>query len=243
MSTQSKRFGKPEIILAAVLLVLSLGALLVITNESLAAWNLRLFNTWTSWAVTYGYLGAFLTALVGNLTVVIIFPYTILIFFLATTGLNPWLLGLVTGLGAELGELSGFFLGRIGAGAVERRRPQEYAALKSLIERRPAFIPVLLFVFSLTPMPDDVLFIPLGMLRYPTWKLIVPSLLGKICAGLIIALSGRTLETALETAAIRQAWLYQFGALALLAILMYAIAKVPWNSMLRRLIGPTSTKT
>jgi len=234
------RFGRAEAILAGALAILGLGAYFVITQPAFAEWNVRIFEAWTEWAIRFGYFGAFLTALIGNLTVVIIFPYTLLVFFLATTGLDPFWLGLLTGVGAELGELSGFLLGRIGAGAIERRRPREYFALKRIVEHRPAVVPVLLFVFSLTPMPDDVLFIPLGLLRYPTWKLIVPSLLGKIGAGMIIAYTGSAVQSSLTVASAQTSLVYQFGTLGLLAALMYAVAKIPWQRVLDRMLATTS---
>ncbi|MCP4761373.1 MAG: hypothetical protein GY870_06300 [archaeon] len=31
----------------------------------------------------------------------------------------------------------------------------------------------------MTPLPDDVLFVPLGLMKYPFWKCIIPGWLGK----------------------------------------------------------------
>ncbi|MFX0133005.1 MAG: hypothetical protein ACFFDN_05095, partial [Candidatus Hodarchaeota archaeon] len=39
--------------------------------------------------------------------------------------------------------------------------------------------PLYIFLFALTPLPDDILFLPLGMIKYPFWKCIVPGWLGK----------------------------------------------------------------
>jgi hypothetical protein len=35
------------------------------------------------------------------------------------------------------------------------------------------------FLFALTPLPDDILFLPLGMMKYSFWKCIIPGWLGK----------------------------------------------------------------
>lgn len=234
--TPRSKFGGSEIILLSVLALIGAVGWLAYSNQSFAEWNIRIFNAWTSWAEHFGYLGAFLTALIGNLTVVIVFPYTLLVFFLATTGLDPVILGVLTGVGALLGELSGYFIGRWGARAVQRRKPDEYDALRRIVEQRPKIVPVLLFVFSLTPMPDDVLFIPLGMLRYPFWRLAISALLGKIGAGLIIAYSGMSLQTALTPENVRSALMYQFGTLVLLVLMFYGIAKVPWTRAMNRLL-------
>ncbi|MBI4092646.1 MAG: VTT domain-containing protein [Candidatus Kerfeldbacteria bacterium] len=232
----SRRFGTAELVLVVAMTAILVGGILILTNSTLAEWNVRLFRAWTDWAVRYGYFGAFITALIGNLTIVVVFPYTILVFFLATSGLNPLVLGTLTGIGAELGELSGYFLGRAGAGAIHRHRPKEYTALQRLIHHRPKVVPALLFLFSMTPMPDDILFIPLGILRYSVWKLIVPSTLGKITAGLIIVFFGRSIQTAASASSVRSVVLYQLGTLLALTILMYAIAKVPWSRVVERFL-------
>ena len=53
------------------------------------------------------------------------------------------------------------------------------------------FGPIVIFVFSLTPLPDDLLFIPLGIMRYSLLRAFIPALLGKFVSNLIIAYSGR----------------------------------------------------
>jgi hypothetical protein len=40
-------------------------------------------------------------------------------------------------------------------------------------------VPIYVFLFALTPLPDDILFLPLGMLKYPFWKCIIPAWFGK----------------------------------------------------------------
>ena len=39
--------------------------------------------------------------------------------------------------------------------------------------------PAAIFFFALTPLPDDLLFIPLGVMRYPFLKAFIPALFGK----------------------------------------------------------------
>jgi membrane protein DedA with SNARE-associated domain len=55
------------------------------------------------------------------------------------------------------------------------------------------FGPILIFVFALTPLPDDLLFIPLGVMRYKIVNAFIPALLGKFFSNLIIAYAGRFL--------------------------------------------------
>ncbi len=42
-------------------------------------------------------------------------------------------------------------------------------------------------------MPGDLIFIPLGMMRYSVTKAVIPAFIGKFCMYLIVALAGRFL--------------------------------------------------
>lgn len=233
------RFGRAEWVTLSILLALTLLVVGISTIPSIAHWYNWLNSLWTNWAIDYGYLGAFLAALVGNLTIIFIFPYTIVTFFLATTGgLNLFWLGVLTGVGAFLGELLGYIIGRWGSKKFQQAKPEEYDALERIVNYRPGFVQWLLFIFSLLPLPDDVLFIPLGMLRYPIWKLTWPSLLGKIGAGLIIAYSASITARWIGQTDITSpgAVLSQLGGLSALVLVMYAIFKLDWKKMMHRLL-------
>ncbi|GEM_PF-413352 len=233
------RFGRAERVTIGILVGLTVLVVGISTIPAIADWYNRLNKVWTDWAIAYGYFGGFLAALVGNLTVIIIFPYTIVTFFLATTGgLDPFVLGVLTGVGAFLGELSGYSIGRWGSKKFQQAKPEEYDALERIVNHRPIFVQWLLFLFSLLPLPDDILFIPLGMLRYPLWKLTWPSLLGKIGAGLIITYSGSWLIRFVSTADATspEAIMSQLGGLFTLTLTMYALFKLDWTKMMHRLL-------
>lgn len=231
-------FGRPEKAILLTLLIL-VGLVIAISTVPLVADGYeRLTKVWTDWAIRFGYLGAFLIALVGNLTIIIVFPYTIAIVFLATTGLNPFILGMATGIGAFCGELSGYILGRWGSTSFKRAKPEQYDALERILDYRPRFVQWLLYLFSALPLPDDVLFIPLGMLRYSLWKLTWPAVLGKCTAGLIVAYTGSYALRPLVTDS-PLSWgsiLGQLGSLVATALVIYAIFKVDWTQTMHKLL-------
>lgn len=238
------RFGRAEWVTIAVLIALTILVVGISTIPQIADWYERINTTWTNWAIAYGYFGAFLSALIGNLTIIFVFPYTIITFFLATQGLDPILLGVLTGVGAFLGELSGYIIGRWGSKKFQAAKPEAYDALERIVDYRPKFVQWLLFLFSLLPLPDDVLFIPLGMLRYPVWKLTWPSVLGKIGAALVITYAGNFAIKYLDGASATspQSILGQLGSLFTLTLAMYAMFKMDWTKMMHRLLdGHPST--
>jgi membrane protein YqaA with SNARE-associated domain len=123
----------------------------------------------------WGYPGAFLIMLVNNATV---FLPALGHAFLAAAAqsLNPLLLGTVGGVGAALGELTGYALGRSGHRVLART-----PLVRRLLRLRRRGLGPALFIFALTPLPFDVAGVIAGSMRYPIWRF-----LGWVCAGKIL---------------------------------------------------------
>lgn len=230
-----RRFGGPEQFLVIGLVsVAALSAVILSRPDFVAALNHWLEGAQGA-AVRYGFLGVFLSMIVGNLTIAIVFPVTVVPFVVAAAGANPILVGLASGLGALIGEFSGYGLGRLGSKHVANRYPEAHAMLKEIAARRPRAIPVLLFLFSLLPLPDDVLFIPLGLIRYPWWKIALPAGLGKIIAGWFIAYGGAVSANLVADRTLSRLDLsLQLGFLASLIVFSFLLMRIPWVNVLRR---------
>lgn len=86
------------------------------------------------------------------------------------------------GLGSALGELTGY---GVGYGTKKLAEERDSTLLTNvngfgkLILENKKRTPFYIFIFALTPLPDDILFLPLGMIKYPFWKCIIPGWLGK----------------------------------------------------------------
>ena len=67
------------------------------------------------WAETtvgaWGYLGLFVINLIGSATIIFPVPAFVVVFAMGAV-LNPWLVGIVSGAGCALGELTGYAIGR-----------------------------------------------------------------------------------------------------------------------------------
>lgn len=135
----------------------------------------------------FGYLGFFLIAFIGAVSIFIPVPYTVVIFMLGGS-FDPVLIALTAGSGAALGEFSSYILGAYGAKMVseQRRRKMEF-----MVKVFNKWGPLAVFIFALTPLPDDLLFIPLGMMRYSIPKAFVSAFVGKVAMNFIVAYSGR----------------------------------------------------
>lgn len=139
-------------------------------------------------AVQFSYFGVFFVSVIGTLAIVVPIPYTLVIFWLGQAGWDPLLLALSGGLGSTIGELAGYLLGYYGRRfvSIDRQRKMDY-----LLQIFGKYSPVAVFLFALTPLPDDLLFIPLGLLRYNVLKAFIPAFFGKLIMVYLVAYFGK----------------------------------------------------
>jgi membrane protein YqaA with SNARE-associated domain len=133
----------------------------------------------------YGYLGAFLVSIISCATIVVPVPGLIIVFTLGAL-LNPWLVGLVSGIGGTLGELTGYLLGYSGGAAVKNMKL--YRRLEGWMKRWGG---ITILVLAAIPNPVfDVAGMVSGALRYPVWKFCLYGGIGRIIKHTAVALAG-----------------------------------------------------
>ena len=182
---------------------------------------------------TYGYAGAFLISIFGNFTIFFPVPFTITIYAFGAT-LNPLLLGLTCGLGSTIGEFSAYLVGMGGRKVIEGRYGERLESAKLLIERYGMAI---IFLFALLPLPDDVILIPLGMMRYDLKKALIAAFLGKVAMCTIVAYAGRFSYTFVRDIFESGGIVGGIGSVVLLAIVLIAMMRIDWT----RFIEPPSS--
>ena len=195
--------------------------------------------SWMEWfARTYGYLGAFLVSIFGTLTIVFPIPYTVTIYILGSM-LNPILLGLVCGAGSVIGEMSAYLVGLGGKKLLEKRYGERLDAAKRLFERFGALI---IFLFALLPLPDDLILIPLGMMGYSLKTVLIACFLGKVAMGIIVAAGGRLSYKAVSIIFGGGGVWTTVATAVLLAVFVYATLKIDWVGYLNKFLKPKSEK-
>lgn len=238
------KFGKAELGVLTILLILFALGVAITSVPLVATIYGRLTNTWTHLALHYGYAGAFGAALIGSTSATVFFPYTVIVFFLATQGLSPFWLGILMGLGAGIGQMFGYFIGRWGSGWFHRQKPETYDAMERILHQRPGLITLFLVIFGSTPLPDDLIMIPLGMLQYPWWKAWLPSTIGKIFAGWFVTYSSFFISRSFDTglAASASGLVTQFITVAGIAVVAYVMFRLDWTKIMHSLLDNGSTK-
>lgn len=134
----------------------------------------------------YGYWGIFLISLLGNATVIFPAP-SFAIVFLVGGSLHPLAVGIAAGVGAAMGEMTGYLAGIGGRAIIENR--QLYQRFSEWMQKYG-----MLAVFVLAAIPNpffDVGGMVAGALRMPAWKFLLAAALGKSIRFCLLALSGR----------------------------------------------------
>lgn len=184
---------------------------------------------------SYGYLGAFLSSFLSHLVPFLSLPYLAVVWLLSSTvpGLSPWLVGLSSGLGAGLGKLSSYLIGRGGAYIVGEERRRQLEALRGLVGD---YAGLAAFLASATPIPDDVVLIPVGMVRYPLWRYLAATLAGKVALCTSVALFASKFGEALRwLVGVEGGWASVAASVAIMLSFSYLILRIDWLAVAEEL--------
>lgn len=133
----------------------------------------------------FGYLGVFVISIILNATLVL--PAGNFIIIAALGGVLPsaTLVGLIGGLGAAIGEITGYAAGYSGREIISRR--QVYYRLEKWVKKWGALT---IFLLSAAPIVFDIVGLAAGALRFPFWKFFIATWLGRSILYLVIAWAG-----------------------------------------------------
>jgi membrane protein YqaA with SNARE-associated domain len=144
----------------------------------------------------YGSLGILVSAFASNL--IPGFPAIYLTLVLSYAAANEGdklalaIAVIAGGLGAGLGKFVEFYISDVLSGRIKRlRRKRE--SLMYLLKRTKWEVAFLVFLFAALPLPDDVLYIPLGAAGFSKAVFIVSVVLGKIVLTALAAGAGALL--------------------------------------------------
>jgi membrane protein DedA with SNARE-associated domain len=145
-------------------------------------------------SLRYGYFGVFFTSLLGAVSLFIPIPDTSTLFALAGLKIDgswvfdPLIIAAVATIGAGIGQFSGYIVGVRSKMFLTGKYKKNADFLARAFKK---FGSVGIFAFALTPLPDDLMFVPLGMARYNPVKAFVPSLAGNFFLSLLIVFASR----------------------------------------------------
>jgi membrane protein YqaA with SNARE-associated domain len=176
----------------------------------------------------YGYMGAFFISTFGNFTVFFPVPFVLTIYAFGAT-LNPLMLGLVCGLGSTVGEFSAYLIGMGGRRVLHDRYSKQLDTAKKLVEKYGVAI---IFLFALLPLPDDLILIPLGMMKFDIKRAIAAMFAGKFLMCTAVAYAGRYSYTIIRDVFASSGWLGGVLSTGLMIVFIYAMLKVDWSKFI-----------
>ncbi len=173
------------------LVTILLLAAVVIATILLMMTGIRGIHALARALINLGYIGAFLSGLLGTSSLMIsFFPPQIIVFLMSAPGLgfNPLIVGISAGLGAGIGQYLHYYVGAGGRFLVSEKRRRSMEKWKAKINR---YGPLLIFLFAVTPLtPDDLIWIPLGLMKYPKAKALISAIAGKTVMLIVCAYGG-----------------------------------------------------
>ena len=134
---------------------------------------------------TYGYFGVFTVEAIANATILFPIPGA-LVTMASAIFLNPIAVGIFGGLGAAVGELTGYLVGLGGRKLIEEKI--EFVSIRKIYAKYGLWT---IFVFAAIPFPFDIIGIVCGILRLPPMIFFTLTACGKIVSRLMLAAAGK----------------------------------------------------
>jgi len=117
-----------------------------------------------------------------------VFPIRLAILIpLAATAVSPLVVAVVAAVGASLGTIPLYLLGRLWPRHPPSRRPRRWLKIWLWLERH-LFLAIV--IFALFPLPDQVVSSLSGWQRYPLSRMLIAFFLGRLPYFLLLALAG-----------------------------------------------------
>jgi membrane protein YqaA with SNARE-associated domain len=183
-----------------------------------------------------GLLITFVICLIGNL-IPFPTPYTFVVCFSAAPFLSlkiyvPLLIALIASLGCLIGELGGYFVGRGVSQLIKEEQRIKLSPYQQILLEHPRLAPFLIFIAALTPLNDDFITVPLGLLKYSLRNTIFWCWLGKF--GLMLIFGYNLLNICSFLGG--ESWILSIITLYLIILLIYLLLKVDLLKFFNRIL-------
>ena len=186
----------------------------------------------------FGYLGILLISFVGSIVVFVPVPYfPVLITAAFNPNLNPTLISLSSAIGAVIAKLIIFYASYYGRNILSPKIKGKMVPLQRLLGRYGG---IGAFVAAVSPIPDDIVYIPLGLAKYSPWKFAIATFLGKFIFNEILVLGaiyfGKPFVNNLmsNSTSLDSLIGITIASIAVLGIIVYFTLKIDWAKIIGR---------
>jgi len=144
----------------------------------------------------------------------------------------PIIVAFIASLGCMIGEIGGYLVGRGASALISEERSQNLKKYQLFLIEHPKTAPFLIFIFGLTPLNDDFITIPLGIIKYSFLKTIFWCWLGKL--GLMLFFSYNLLNICSLLGG--ESWILSIASLYLIIIVMYILIRIDLLSFFKSFV-------
>jgi membrane protein YqaA with SNARE-associated domain len=218
------------LVLFCALTIISLDFLINTSHQELIE-NLSKYEQFQN--LTTGLLITFWVCVIGNL-LPFPTPYTWVVCYSSLPFIRqniyiPFLIGFVASLGCLVGEIGGYLIGRSGAKIISEEKINSLIPIQEYLINHPKLAPILIFLAALTPLPDDLIVVPLGLIKYNPKKTFFFCWLGKFGFMLIFAYNLINICQLIGG----ESWILSILSLYALLILVYLMIRIDFLKLLR----------
>jgi membrane protein YqaA with SNARE-associated domain len=167
---------------------------LAVIAAFIIGWSILLIHFPPSEIVTFlgienALLIAFLVSAFGGVSTATSVNYYATVITLATGGTSVLALGIVAGVGITIGDSLFYYLGTQGHDIITGQGLEWAKKIETWInDRHESLVQIIAYVYTgLTPLPNDVLTVSLGLAEYSYRRLLPALLLGNITLTIIVA--------------------------------------------------------
>ncbi len=195
----------------------------------------------------FGYAGILGLSLLASLIVFVPLPYLAVILLAVLSGsFNPALLVISSALGSAIGKLIIYQACYTGQRLISEKTKSNLLAFQRIFSK---YAWVAVFIAAATPIPDDIVYVPLGFSRYNRGKFFVSTLAGKTVLVGIIVYGEAFLNSAILSIFVGEGqqptqlvWLIGIIVAALTILLTFVIAKIDWTKWIQKHLPPQADK-
>ena len=156
--------------------------------------------------------------------------------FLQSNLLIPIIVALIASIGCLVGELGGYFVGLGASAFISEEQNQNLKKYQKFLFEHPKMAPIMIYIFGFTPLNDDFITIPLGMIKYSLLKTIFWCWLGKLSLMLVFSYNIFSICSLLGG----DSWVLSIVSMYLITILLYIMIKIDLLEFYKKLVKKSS---
>jgi membrane protein DedA with SNARE-associated domain len=194
-----------------------------------------ILNNLFVFASTLGYIGLFAISFIASIIVFVPIPFfPILALMSIDKDFDPHLLAFSSAIGATLAKTIIFYSSFYGRRFISRESKVKMKPLQRLLKRYGWYAS---FIAAATPIPDDIVYVPLGLAKYNPWLFFTSCFAGKMLISEAIVWGTRMgfnmLEYLESNMNVQSFYATVIATMAVTAFLIYFMIKADWS----RLVG------